>query len=105
MLIKLISGSLFWVNVIYITVIVLLILSHYDLSRSLEHMKNAFEVESVQINELKRVTLKRQSIRTRDFIRHECNEIRRIGGLKMYQESAPNPMYRIDGAWYKFIYF
>lgn len=39
-------------------------------------------------------------IKTRDFMRYECLNQKRIGGLSKFVKNAPNPMYRLDGAWF-----
>jgi len=37
---------------------------------------------------------------TRDFYRHECKIIKRIGGYPQHVAAAKDSFYRIDGAWY-----
>lgn len=39
-------------------------------------------------------------VRTRDFIRWDCQRIMRVGGQAEYRANAPNELYRIDGAWF-----
>lgn len=90
---------LFMINLIYVTIILILVISHYDLSESLRRMKKVFEMKNAELDMLRRQDSKWQSIQTRDFIRYECQNIKRLGGLREYQRNAPDPLYRIDGAW------
>lgn len=39
-------------------------------------------------------------VQTRDFMRYECKNMKRIGGPAGYIKNSPHPLYRIDGAWF-----
>lgn len=39
-------------------------------------------------------------IKTRDFMSYNCKNMKRIGGQNEFIKNAPNPLYRIDGAWF-----
>ncbi len=41
-----------------------------------------------------------KKITLRDFKRFPCKDRRRVGGLPNYLSNAPDPLWRIDGAWY-----
>ncbi|RNA07952.1 methyltransferase 24 [Brachionus plicatilis] len=49
-----------------------------------------------------RSTIKKgfNSIKLRDFMRYECRQRLRIGGEERFTVNAPDPLYRIDGAWF-----
>ena len=86
-------------NVIYLTIILLLTISHYDLTRSLGILKRTYESKRKDIESLRIQAGKLEAIKTRDFIRHDCKLMRRIGGYESFRKNAPDPLYRIDGAW------
>ncbi len=87
------------INLVYITIVLMLVLSHYDLSASLRRMKKLFDVKYAELDAMRQKELKWQSMQTRDFIRHDCQNMKRVGGFKEFQMNAPHPLYRIDGAW------
>lgn len=41
-----------------------------------------------------------KNVKTRDFIRYECIDLKRIGGLEQLVKNAPHNLYRLDGAWF-----
>jgi hypothetical protein len=102
--IKLYSLVLILATVLIITII-----------RNLEHpvVKNTFTkfvsirddifYESNESNESKtwsKSKSKLDYVRTRDFIWHDCQNMKRIGGYAGYVKNAPNEHFRIDGAWF-----
>ena len=61
----------------------------------------------LKYNDLKKLNQKQLNsnskldyVQTRDFMRYECKNMKRIGGPADYIKNSPHPLYRIDGAWF-----
>ena len=41
-----------------------------------------------------------ENIKSRDFLRYDCKNLKRIGGNDTAKKNSPDNLWRIDGAWY-----
>lgn len=80
-----------------------------NLKQTKSELMNSHEKQNQELlkqkNSVKKTTRwksrnKLDYVRTRDFIRYDCENLKRIGGMSQYVANAPDPLFRIDGAWF-----